>query len=125
MLLCGIPKISDPTTTDTRKKERKKVKSLSRVRLFVTQWTVAHKAPPSVEFSRQEYWSGLPFPSAGHLPNPGIEPGSPTLQADTLPSEPKNIPLWSTQKIKLNIQGRVKLTYCTSQDTTFQGCTRI
>ena len=60
-----------------------KVKSLSRVRLFVTQWTVAHKAPPSVEFSRQEYWSGLPFPSAGHLPNPGIEPGSPTLQADT------------------------------------------
>ena len=82
-----------------------KVKSLSRVRLFVTPWTVAHEVPPSMEFSRQEYWSGLPFPSPGHLP--GIEPGSSTLRADALPSEPKNIPLWSTQKIKLNIQGRV------------------
>ena len=84
-----------------------KVKLLSRVRLFATPWTVAHEAPPSMEFSRQEYWSGLPFPSPGHLPNPGIEPWSPTLRADALPSEPKNIPLWSTQKIKLNIQGRV------------------
>ena len=62
------------------------VKSLSRVRLFVTTWTVAHQAPPSMEFSRQEYWSGLPFPSPGDLPNPGIEPGSPALWADTLPS---------------------------------------
>ena len=49
--------------------------------------TVAHQASPSMEFSRQEYWSGLPFPSLGDLPDPGIEPGSP-LQADTLPSEP-------------------------------------
>ena len=65
-----------------------KVKSLSRVQLFVTTWTVAHQAPPSVGFSRQEYWSGLPFPSPGDLPNPGIEPGSPALQADALPSEP-------------------------------------
>ena len=64
-----------------------KVKSLSRVRLFVTSWTVAHQAPPSVGFSRQECWSGLPFPSPGDLPNPGIEPGSPALQADALPSE--------------------------------------
>ena len=48
-------------------------------------WTVAHQAPPSVGFSRQEYWSGLPFPSAGDLPDPGIEPASPTLQADSLP----------------------------------------
>ena len=53
------------------------VKSLSRVRLFVTPWTVAHQAPPSMEFSRQEYWSGLPFPSPGDLPNPGIKPRSP------------------------------------------------
>ena len=53
-----------------------KVKSLSRVRLFVTPWTVAHQAPPSMEFSRQEYWSGVPFPSPGDLPDPGIEPGS-------------------------------------------------
>ena len=65
-----------------------KVKSLSRVRLFATSWTVAYQAPPSVGFSRQEYWSGLPFPSPGDLPNPGIEPGSPALQADALPSEP-------------------------------------
>ena len=65
-----------------------KVKSLSRVRLFVTPWTVAYQAPPSMGFSRQECWSGLPFPSPGDLPNPGIEPRSPALQADTLPSEP-------------------------------------
>ena len=52
----------------------KEVKSLSRVRLFTTPW-----APPSMGFSRQEYWSGLLFPSPGDLPNPGIEPGSPTL----------------------------------------------
>ena len=65
-----------------------KVKSLSRVRLFATPWTVAHQAPPSVGFSRQEYWSGLPFPSLGDLPNPEIEPESPALQTDALPSEP-------------------------------------
>ena len=51
-------------------------------------WTVAYHAPPSLGFSRQDYWSGLPFPSPGDLPNPGIEPGSPVLQADALPSEP-------------------------------------
>ena len=64
------------------------MKSLSRVRLFATPWTVAHQAPPSMEFSRQEYWSGLPFSSPGDLPDPGIEPGSPALQADALLSEP-------------------------------------
>ena len=63
-------------------------KSLSRVRLFATPWAVAYQAPLSMGFSRQEYWSGLPFPSPGDLPNPGIEPGSPALQTDTLPSEP-------------------------------------
>ena len=65
-----------------------KVKSLSHVRLFVTPWTIAYQAPPSMGFSRQECWSGLPFPSPGDLPDPGIEPGSPTLQAGTLPPEP-------------------------------------
>ena len=70
------------------RKKGKKVKSLSRVRLFATPWTVAYQAPPSVGFSRQEYWSGLPFPSPGDLSNPGSEPGSPALQADVLPSEP-------------------------------------
>ena len=56
-----------------------KVKLLSCVRLFAPPWTVAYQAPPSMRFSRQEYWSGLPFPSPGDLPNPGIEPGSPAL----------------------------------------------
>ena len=64
------------------------VKLLSRVRLFATLWTVAYQAPPSMGFSRQEYWSGLPFPSPGDLPDPGIEPRSPALQADALTSEP-------------------------------------
>ena len=63
------------------------MKSLSRVRLFATPWTVAHQAPRSMKFSRQEYWSGLPFSSPGDLPNPGIEPRSPALQAGALPSE--------------------------------------
>ena len=64
------------------------MKSLSRVRLFATPWTVAYQALPCMGFSRQEYWSGLPFPSPGDLPNPGIEPGSPALQTDALLSEP-------------------------------------
>ena len=58
------------------------VKSLSHVWLFATPWTIAYQAPLSVGFSRQEYWSGLPFPSPGARPNPGIEPGSPALQTD-------------------------------------------
>ena len=65
-----------------------KVKSLSRVRLYATPWTVACQAPLSMGFSRQDYWSGLPFPSPGDLPDSGIEPGAPALQADALPSEP-------------------------------------
>ena len=64
-----------------------KVKALSHVRLFATPWTVAYQAPPSVGFSRQEYWSGLPFPSPGDLPDPGIEPWCPAFQADALTSE--------------------------------------
>ena len=68
--------------------EKVKVKLLSRVWLFATPWTVAHQACPSMGFSRQEYWSGVPFPSPGDLPDPGIEPRSPALQADTLTSEP-------------------------------------
>ena len=69
-----------------------KVKLLSQVRLFATRWTVAHQAPQSMDFSKQEYWSGLPFPSPGVLPNPGIEPVSPALQADALSSEPPGKP---------------------------------
>ena len=70
-----------------------RVKSLSHVWLFATPWTIAYQAPQSMEFSRQEYWSGLPFPSPGDLPDSGIEPGSPTLQADALPSEPPGKPI--------------------------------
>ena len=70
---------------------------------------VAYQAPLSMEFSRQAYWSGLPFPSPGDLPNPGIEPGSPALQADALPSEPKSLLMKvkvESEKVglKLNIQ---------------------
>ena len=64
-----------------------KVKSLSRVQLFATPWTVAYQSPQSMEFSRQEYRTGLLFPSPGDLPDPGIEPRSPALQEDALPSE--------------------------------------
>ena len=67
-------------------------KLLSHVRLFVTPWTVAYQASQSMECSRQEYWSGLPFPSPGDLPNPGIELESLALQADALPSEPPGKP---------------------------------
>ena len=70
-----------------------KVKLLSHVRLFATPCSVAYHAPPSIEFSRQEYWSGLPFPSPGDLPEPGMEPGSSSLQADALPSEPPGKPV--------------------------------
>ena len=57
------------------------------MRLFATPWAVAHQAPLSTEFSRQEYWSEVPFPAPGDLPNPEIEPGPPALQADSLLSE--------------------------------------
>ena len=73
-----------------------KVKLLSHVQLCVTPWTVACQAPPSMGFSRQGYWSGLPFLFPGDPPDLGIEPGSPALQADSLPSEPPGKPTLST-----------------------------
>ena len=70
--------------------------SLSHIWLFVTPWSVAHKAPLAMGFSRQEYWSGLPCPPPGDLPNPGIEPWLPALQANSLPSEsPYCLLIWS------------------------------
>ena len=72
------------------------MKSLSCVRLFGTPWTVAYQAPPSMEFSKQEYWNGLPFPSPGDLPNPGIKPPSLSLlywQAGSLPLVPSGKPI--------------------------------
>ena len=98
-----------------------KVKLLSSAQLFVTLWTVAYQALLSMGFSRQEYWSGLPFPSPGDLPDPGIEPRSPTLQADALTSEPPGkllltvLPEFShitTRKVgkcKLGLKQRVQL----------------
>ena len=80
-----------------------KVKSLSRVRLFATPWTVDYQAPPSMGLSRQEYWSGLPFPSPGDLPDPGIKPRSPAFQADALTSEPPG-------KLKLQHRKSLKST---------------
>ena len=69
-----------------------KVKSLSHVQLFATLWTVAYQASLSMGFSRQEYWSGLPFPFPVDLPDSGIEPGSSALEADALTSEPPGKP---------------------------------
>ena len=86
------------------------MKSLSRVRLFATPWTVAYQAPPSMGFSRQEYWSGLPFPSPGDLPDPGIEPGSPAFQADALTSEPPGSELVRLYWIKITF----KIDFCDS-----------
>ena len=84
---------------------KRKCQSLSHVRLFGTPWTVAHQAPLSMEFSRQEYWNELPFPSPEDPPDPGIEPRCPALQADSLSSKPpRNTP----QKSKICIRGRLK-----------------
>ena len=80
----------------SKQKKESEVKSLSRVRLFATPWTVAYQAFLSMGFSRQEYQSGLPFPSPGDLPDPGIKPRSPALEAGTLISEPPG-----TQKASL------------------------
>ena len=65
------------------------VQLLSHVRLFATPWTIAHQAPLSMGFSRQEYWSRLPFPSPGDLPDPGIKPASPALACGFFTTEPR------------------------------------
>ena len=77
-----------------------KVKSLSRVRLFVTPWTVAYQSSLSMGFSRQEYWSGLPFPSPGDLPDLGNKLVSPALQVDSLPVNHQGSPTWQIVGIK-------------------------
>ena len=76
----------------TKPPGKEKVKLLSCIRLFVTPWTIDYQASLSMAFSRQDYWSGLPYPSPGDLPDPGIKPGPTALQADTLPSEPPGKP---------------------------------
>ena len=87
--------------------------SLSCVWLFATPWTVARQSPLSIEFSRQEYWSRLSLPSPGNLPNPGTEPGSASLQADSLPSEPSG--KWTSIYVKiLQITLQTWVIYCIS-----------
>ena len=95
-------------------KVKVKVKSLSHVQLFVTPWPIAYQASPSMGFSRQEYWNGLPSPSPGDLPDPGIEPGSAALEADALTSEPPGKPLISYITFyeffsKLNVVSKIHL----------------
>ena len=87
------------------------MKLLSRVRLFATPWTVAYQAPPSMGFSRQEYWSGVPFPSPGDLPDPGIEPGFPAFQEDDLTSEPQGSPV-AVQFSKHLLLKRLSFLHC-------------
>ena len=94
---------------------------LSRVWLFAIPWTVAHQAPLSMGFSRQEYWSGLPFPSPEYLSNPGIEPGSSALKADSLPFElqgrPTNYLLCDTLECVLGKQHKLVNQHSPSTQT--------
>ena len=77
------------------------------IRLFATPWTEAHQASLSMRFSRPEYRSGLPFPSAGDLHDPGIEPVSPVLQADSLPTEPLGKPYMKVKFSLVQLLSRV------------------
>ena len=88
-----------------------KVKSLSCVQLLATPWTAAYQAPLPMGFSRQEYWSGLPFPSPGDLPSPGIELWSPTSQADILPSEPPGKPILKLRVFFYVQQNRIAVIF--------------
>ena len=98
-----------------------KVKSLSCVRVFATPWTVDYQAPQSMEFSRQKYWSGLLFPSPGDLPNPGIEPRSPSLQAYALPSEPPGKPKFNPIPSSPKFQESLDKVYITRPFTSPTG----
>ena len=93
----------------------------------MTPWTVAHQAPQSIGFSRQEYWSGLPFPSPGDLPDPGIEPGSPALEADSLTSEPltymfeQHFSLYLTCLLQIQFLSELQLWYFFFQYRSMKG----
>ena len=96
---------------------------LSRVRLFVTPWTVAHQAPPPMEFSRQEHWSGLPFPTPGSLPNLGTEPVSCTGTQILYHYTTWEALSWSLKDMKLQINGKVLcvLWWETAKDYGYAG----
>ena len=87
----GSQRVEDDWATEHTQKQTQN-NTADHVQLFATLWTVAYQAPQSMEFFRQEFWSGLSFPSLGDLPDPGIEPRSPALQADALASEPPGKP---------------------------------
>ena len=76
---------------------------------LATPWTRACQVPLSMGFSRQEYQSGLPFPSPGHLPNPGIEPRSPALQADSLPTELQGTIIWYKHNIYMHLKSKKEI----------------
>ena len=98
-----------------------KVKSFSCVQLFATPWTVTYQAPLSMGFSRQEYWSGLPFPSPGDLPDPGTEPVSPALQADALTSEPPGKPTINCKDNIRSDQSLSRVRLCDSVNRSTPG----
>ena len=99
------------------------VKLLSRVQLFATPWTVVHQAPPSVGFSRQGCWSGLPFPSPGDLPDPGTEPGLPhcrqTLYSLSHQGSPWKLPRGTIEIEHVCVQSC--LTFFDSMDCSLLG----
>ena len=99
------------------------VKSLSRVGLFVTPWTVTYQASLFMGFSRQEYWSGLPFLSAGDLPDPGIESRSLALQADALPSEPpgNTLTLFQFSPVQFSSVAQSSPTLCDPMNCSMPG----
>ena len=86
------------------------------VQLFVTPWTVAHQAPLSMGLSREEDWSELPFPSPGDLPDPGIKPRCPALQADSLPSEPPGKPPYVSYLMKNSLKVSMKRSVVRVED---------
>ena len=102
-----------------------KVKLLTWVWLFATPWTVAYQVPLSMDFSRQENWSGLPFPSLVDLPKPGIEPKSPALQSDASPSELSEKPPFSYEHTSNKIcifTTALKLYFSELQMVTYPLC---
>ena len=103
-----FPHLSKVQEKARRRTSIRKCWLLSRVRLFGTPWTVAHQASLSMRFSRQEYWSGLPRPVPGDLPNPGIEPRSPALQTHSLLSQPPGKPFYlEKQCVKYPVSPRI------------------
>ena len=115
MRLCLFPNFSIPLPSITSSKIVTPYYVFSHLQLFGTSWTVACQAPPSVGFPRQEYWSGLPFPPPGVLPDPGIEPkcpASPALQADSLPLRHQGSLRLSTKSASLSSDPFSYRFYC-------------